>query len=262
MRRSSIRVRLERSRIRVYQIALLVRSRRRSRMEPDSHLIWHMRIIERGSLGKLGMVAFAVCSASSALAQSHSQTREGFVGSVGLGVGSATVTCANTCGGDRDNAPAGYLRLGGAATPHLILAGELNAWSRRRTESFSNSFIDPTTNQIVTEEQRATARLSVITVNAVAQWYPQPAGGFFVLGGLGVGRFQAHAESATLPLSYSAHTTALGYQVGTGYDIPLSGILSLTPYATYFAAGRGKLDSESDRVGANALHVGVGLTWH
>jgi hypothetical protein len=209
-----------------------------------------------------GVLAISAVSASSAFAQSRAQLREGPTGSVGFGLGSGAVTCADLCGGERQRAPSGYLRFGAAVTPHLVLAGELNAWSRKRTESFINSFVDPETNQLITKDGRVAARSTVMTLNAVAQWYPQSSGGFFVLGGLGIGRFDARAESKTIPLLYSAHTTALGYEVGAGYDIPLRTGLSLTPYATYFAAAPGEISGDSERVGANALQVGVGLTFY
>jgi outer membrane protein with beta-barrel domain len=214
-----------------------------------------------------GLLAISLVSSSSAIAQSPTQIRQGFTASAGLGFGSAELTCSDLCGGDRQRAPAGYLRLGRAVTPHLVLAGELNVWTRGVNESITNLFIDET-NQILTQEQqRITGRVALTTINAIAQWYPQTSGGFFVVGGAGVGRYQTHVESVGFD-DFSAHTTALGYQVGTGYDIRVTHALSVTPYATYFGVARAdigiepNIEGSSPRIGANALHVGLGLTWH
>src|ERR1044071_4744187 len=115
-----------------------------------------------------------------ALGQSKPQTRDGFTISFGFGSGSAGATCSG-CDTDRQSAPTAYLRLGGALRPNLILAGEINGWSK--TE----------------KEFGAEAEITILTVNAVVQWYPQPTRGFFVSGGVGAGSMAADVKIPSLP---------------------------------------------------------------
>ena len=104
-------------------------------------------------------VLIALCA--SVVDAQKPQTRNGFTISFGLGGGSAGATC-DDCSSDRQSAPSGYLRIGGALRQNLILAGEVNAWTKEYGE------------------QGVTADLTITTVNFVAQWYPQPTSGFFV----------------------------------------------------------------------------------
>ena len=80
-----------------------------------------------------GAAVMAVLVATPTLAQSKPQTRDGFTISFGLGGGSAGASCDN-CDSDRESAPSLYLRLGGALRPGLVLAGEINGWSKTKTE--------------------------------------------------------------------------------------------------------------------------------
>ena len=116
----------------------------------------------------LGAVVLAALVAAPAVAQSKPQTRDGFTISFGLGGGSAGSSC-DGCHNDRESAPSVYLRLGGALRPGLVLAGEINGWSKTKTEL------------------GVEGTLTIVTVNALVQWYPVPANGFFVSGGVGAG---------------------------------------------------------------------------
>jgi hypothetical protein len=180
--------------------------------------------------------------APSAMAQSHPQTRDGFTISFGLGAGSAGVTC-DGCDTNRETAPALYLRLGGAVRPNLIVGGETNGWSK------------------TTEDQGDKAIVTVVTINAIAQWYPETTGGFFIDGGLGVGSMNVEVKAPGLP-TLSDKTTGLGYQVGVGYDVRVRKNFSLTPYATYFGTAGGKTENTDAKIDANVIQVGLGFTWH
>jgi len=177
-----------------------------------------------------------------ALSQSKPQTRDGFTISFGFGGGTAGTTC-DLCDTDRESAPTGYLRIGGALRPNLILAGEANAWTKTKTE------------------QGIEADLTIATVNFLVQWYPQTTGGFFVSGGVGGGSMSLDVKLPSGP-TVSDHTNGLGYQAGAGYDIRLGRNFSLTPFATYFATAGGKLDSSGQKIDGNVFHVGLGFTWH
>jgi hypothetical protein len=193
-----------------------------------------MRIL----VGAVGLVALV---ALPALGQKP-QTRDGFTISFGFGSGSAGSTC-ELCDSDRESAPTGYLRIGGALRPGLILAGEANAWTKSKTE------------------QGVRGDLTIGTVNFLVQWYPQTSGGFFVSGGVGGGSMSLDIKLPNGP-TVSDHTNGLGYQAGAGYDIRLARNFSLTPFATYFATAGGKLDSSGQKIDGNVFHLGLGFTWH
>ena len=59
----------------------------------------------------------------------RAQMRSGFSFSVGVGGGSAQLTCDN-CSEDREGSVTGYLRAGGVIRPNFILAGEVNGWTK------------------------------------------------------------------------------------------------------------------------------------
>jgi hypothetical protein len=190
----------------------------------------------------LPALALSVLCASSALAQSRPQTREGFTASFGIGGGSAGITC-DGCESDRETAPALYLRLGGAYRPNLILGGEINGWSKKD------------------EDAGAEGTLTIVTINAIAQWYPQVTSGFFLDGGLGIGSLNVEASVPGLG-SISNRTSGLGYQVGAGYDLRLGTNFSLTPYATFFGTAGGKVEDTEEKLDANVIQVGLGFTFH
>jgi len=180
--------------------------------------------------------------ATSVRAQEKPQTRNGFTVSFGLGGGSAGVTCSG-CDNSRETSPSVYLRLGGAVRPNLVLAGEVNGWSKSSSdEGFDATF-------------------TIATVNFVAQWYPQPANGWFLSGGVGAGTIGTEIEVPGLG-KLSDNTSGFGYQLGTGYDIRVGSNFSLTPFATYFATVGGKADSGGTKIDGNVFHIGLGFTWH
>ncbi len=194
----------------------------------------------------LSGAAILVALSVSSLAAQKPQTRNGFTISFGLGGGSAGATCEG-CDSDRQSAPSGYLRIGGAVRQNLILAGEINGWSKEY------------------DEEGGTATLTIATVNFVAQWYPQPTNGFFLSAGVGTGSMGIDIKVPGFG-TLSDNTTGFGYQVGTGYDIRVGNNFSLTPFATYFATAGGKFDSNGFGSGAkvdgNVFHIGLGFTWH
>lgn len=193
----------------------------------------------------LRTIALTLLCASPLLAQGYPQRREGVTASFGLGIGSAGVTC-DGCDSDRETAPALFLRLGGAYRPNLILGGEIDAWTKSENDAGLGG----------------DARVTMATINFVAQWYPQPARGFFVNGGLGLGTIRTEVDLAGLPGTYSSHTTGLGYQVGTGWDLRIAPNISLTPYATLFGSAGGKVEDTDEKLDFNVAQIGIALTFH
>ena len=192
----------------------------------------------------LRSVALALLCTSPLLAQGDAPHRDGLSATIGLGIGSAGVTC-DECESDRETAPTLMLRIGGAYAPDLILGGELNAWSK-------SDVVDASGDE---------ARVRIATINAVAQWYPQLDGGFFVQAGVGVGTLRSQLVSDLSGVTTST-TTAVGYQVGAGWDIRVAPNISVTPYATFFGTAAGKVRNSDDRLDGNVAQVGVGLTLH
>jgi len=187
----------------------------------------------------IGTAAALVLLASPALAQGA--PRQGFTVSFGLGAGSAGFSYEGFSG-DRLAGPSGYLRLGGAVSPSLVIAGETHGWTRSEGSLTS----------------------SVGYLMAVAQWYPQPAGGFHLLGGLGFGAITETDDDATFGSELESFGGAL--QLGAGYDMRMSRNFSLTPYINFLALGGGepKIDGvgQGGSLSANVLQFGLGFTWH
>lgn len=171
-------------------------------------------------------------------AQSYPQIRSGMTFAAGLGAGSGDVTC-DGCEFDIKTGPTGFIRVGGALNSNLILAGQLNAWQRskdgeKRTFGF---------------------------VLATAQWYPYTPAGWYIEGGLGVGRVRIEED-----LTGELRSRSLSFMIGTGYDFRVASGFSLTPFLNLVSAtgDEAKLNgtSISERVGGNLVQFGLALTWH
>jgi hypothetical protein len=84
----------------------------------------------------------------------------------------------------------------------------------------------------------------------VIRFYTSGAGGFFLLGGLGVGSIRAEVSG------FGSDTeTGYGALVGLGYDIRVGNNVSLTPFWNGFAASTTSAD-------ANVGQLGLGVTIH
>jgi hypothetical protein len=187
----------------------------------------------------IGMAAALLLLASPAFAQSA--PRQGFTVSFGLGAGSAGFSYEGSTS-DRIAGPSGYLRLGGAITPGLVIAGESHGWMH--------------------SEGTVTSRVSYLL--AVAQWYPQVAGGFHLTGGLGMGMVN---EKDTDPsLGYDLESVGVAGHVGLGYDLRMSRNFSLTPYLNFLGMGGGEPKIDGAGLGgtlsANVVQFGLGFSWH
>jgi hypothetical protein len=189
----------------------------------------------------IGMAAALVLFASPALAQGASALRQGFPVSFGLGAGSAGFSYEGSSS-DRIAGPSGYLRLGGAVTPSLVIAGETHGWTHT--------------------EGSVTSRVGYLM--AVAQWYPQATGGFHLIGGLGAGMV---SESDTDPtFGYELESVGVAAQFGLGYDVRMSRSFSLNPYVNFLSMGGGEPKFNGAGLGgslsANVVQFGLGFSWH
>jgi hypothetical protein len=175
---------------------------------------------------------------ASASAQSNAQMRDGFTISFGLGGGSAALSCPGCGSTPRETGASGYLRLGGAMSQSLVLAAEMNGWSKA---------IDG-------------VDVRMGTLAGVAQWYPSVTNGFYVKGGLGMSSYAEEDPTA------KAEAIGLGYEFGTGYDIRMGRNFSLTPYVNFVGMANSDVKvggtSLNQKIGTTNMQYGLGFTWH
>ena len=171
----------------------------------------------------LSLAAITVSLAGNALGQ-HPQKRAGFWFSAGLGYGS--LGCQDC--GTREGGPSGNISLGGTLSQKVLLGASSNAW--------------------VKSESGTT--LTVRTLTAAIRFYPSATGGFFLIGGLGLGTVSANVSGFG-----SASETGAGALLGLGYDFRVGRNVSLTPYWNGFA-----MNSSSDN--ANVGQLGLAITVH
>jgi hypothetical protein len=188
----------------------------------------------------LGTAAALALIAAPAMAQG-AHARQGFTVSFGLGGGSAGISC-DDCSTDREGGVSGYLRLGGAVRPNLVIAAESHGWTK--------------------SEGSVTSQIGYLT--GVAQWYPAVSSGFHVVGGAGFGMLRL--DDTDPALGGTLESAGLAYQFGAGYDWRVGRNFSLTPYLNFLgmAGGEPKLDGTAlgGTLNANVLQFGLGFSWH
>jgi hypothetical protein len=167
----------------------------------------------------------AVASAAAAPSRGENRhPRRGFWISGGLGYGS--LGCDN-CGG-REGGLSGGLQLGGSLSQKVLLGGGTSGWTK----------------------DQGGATLSVGTLVALIRFYPSSTGGFFLLGGLGLGTIYAKVDG------FGDDTeTGGGALLGLGYDLRVGSNVSLTPFWNGFAVKTSNAD-------ANVGQIGLSVTVH
>ena len=155
----------------------------------------------------------------------NAQTREGFWFNLGLGVGS--LGCSD-CGDERETGATGGLALGGTISKQWLVGGFSNGWTKT---------VDGVT-------------ITAGTLVLGARFYPSPTGGFFLVGGIGIGRLDVE-----VPGFGSVGETGTGALLGLGYDVRLASNVSMTP----FWNGAAIKVSGGD---ANFGQLGIGITIH
>ncbi len=152
------------------------------------------------------------------------QTREGFWLNVGLGW--ASLGC-DGCD-DRLGGAAGALSMGGTLSEKWQLGGGVHVWTRSEDD----------------------VTLTVGLVSVLTKFYPSAAGGFHLMGGLGVASIDLEIGTE------SGRETGTGLILGLGYDIRIGRMVSLTPFWTGVAT---KYDGGGD---LNFGQLGLGLSIH
>jgi hypothetical protein len=150
--------------------------------------------------------------------------RRGLWFSGGLGWGS--LGCEDCSG--REGGLSGGIQLGGSVSPKFLLGAGTTGWTRN--------------------EDGVT--LTVGTVVALFRFYPSATGGFFLLGGLGLGTIHLAVDG------FGSDTeTGGGALLGLGYDIRIGESVSLSPFWNGFAARTSNAD-------ANVGQLGLSITLH
>ncbi|MBA3260264.1 MAG: outer membrane beta-barrel protein [Gemmatimonadales bacterium] len=178
-------------------------------------------------MSRFAIVVALVCLTAGSASAQRPQTRAGFWIGGGLGYGSFDLGC-DGCESDRESGVTALLAMGGTVSPSVLVGAELEGWGKE---------IDG-------------VDLSFGHLSGVMYWYPKPAAGFFLKGGIGVARLAVDAG----PLGDESDT-GVGLHGGVGYDFRVGRTLSLTPAAGIFWAS---LDAEN----ANVLHIGLSVTGH
>ncbi|MBK6781940.1 MAG: hypothetical protein IPG75_20760 [Gemmatimonadetes bacterium] len=184
------------------------------------------RMVGRSLVGLLlaGMIALPSPASTPA--------RSGIWFNAGMGYGS--LGC-DDCG-SREGSWSGGLALGGTLSQKVLLGVGTNGWTK----------------------SEGGATLTVGTVTAVIRFYPSRTGGFFLLGGLGLGTVHVSVDGFG-----SDSETGGGALVGLGYDFRIGRNVSFTPFWNGFRGAhrqrRRERGADRDR-GDGALGV-VGLAW-
>ena len=185
------------------------------------------------------IVALLVFCSSEALAQ-HPQVRTGFWIGFGFGYGSAAVSCDGCANADRQAAATGFLKMGGTLNDRILLGGEINVWTK------ASGAVETT----------------VGNTSFAVYFYPKPAAGWFVRGG--VGHALAVVDNAIG--GGNAQATGFGFVVGGGYDIRVGRNISITPVLNFYLGADGDLEDHGTTVETgmkhNVLEFGLGLTFH
>jgi len=188
----------------------------------------------------LGVLLLSLAAANAAVAQTKADgtpvRRQGLFFALGLGAGSTGFQCSG-CDSTRLSGGSGYLRLGGALSPHWLLGVEIDGWAN------GDDGVDK----------------ALANVALVASWYPSRTGGFFLK--FGVGGMGYSAESGSI----KAETMGGSGIVGIGYDVRLGRSFSLTPYVNWMASSNSTVKINGVEVpvieiNPNLVQVGLALS--
>lgn len=157
---------------------------------------------------------------------------------IGLAPGWGRFTC-EICEASRGAAISGYFRVGGTINPKFLVGLETDGWMRS---------VDEVSH-------------FMLGVAAELFFYPNPRKRLYYKAGVGILFYQADDGPGQVT------TQAFGPNLGAGYDIPVNGALSLTPFVSVFIASLGgdiNFNGEQFRSDGGLLlaQLGLGLTWH
>lgn len=155
--------------------------------------------------------------------EAQAPTRTGFFIGFGFGVGGLAIEEL-----DRETSIAGYFKIGGGLGDHVLLGAESSGWAK--------------------DEGGATVTSGALS--AMVYVYPNPAGGLFLQGGLGIATLGVEVDGVG-----SDTEGGLALTLGAGYDIGFGGRFGLTPY-TNFVFG------SYEDFSTNVFNFGLGVNWY
>ncbi len=163
-------------------------------------------------------------------------TRVGFFVGFGTGVGNEHFDPKTTGAGVSGSqyGPSLYLKLGGAASQSVIVGAEFFGWA------------DP----------ESTNGRAVGSVTFFGQFYPSPAGAFFIKGGLGLATVEENGSSTSGSL-FDDGNEVIGFSgvIGVGYDWRIGKNTSLVPTFDLYLQ-----DYSNFRV--RIVNIGIGVMFH
>jgi hypothetical protein len=192
-------------------------------------------------LTSIVLAAVIWCGMTSPLTgQSYSHGR-GFWVAGGAGMGYAKIECGSICNQDAAFAPVGVLQLGGTPSRKVMVALELSYWRH----------VADTTAQ------------DHGTGMAVIRYSPMAQTPLYIKVGAGVGRYGEERIPAT-GQRWALSGNGFTFQLGAGYEFPLSERLGVGPAISFVRAVGHK--SQRNRLPSNDVHgnwftLAAQVTW-
>jgi len=165
------------------------------------------------------------------LVEVHESDRRGFWGALGVGAGGEAYDLRDGAGYSGElYRPTVSLRLGGTPSQYVRLGGEILGWiddQGARTESISSFLF-------------------------ITQFYPAPTTGFYVKGGLGLGRHEVDFDNG-----FGVGDTGFAGLLGAGWEVRVGRRIYLNPavdLVQHRYTGRG-----GERYRERIVNFGVGV---
>jgi len=196
-------------------------------------------------MNRLLLIATALACFVTPVTAQNPNVRQGFWYGFGFGAGSGQIHC-EICNDQSGTDLTASMRAGGVLSKSWLLGAELDGWTNSQDIATRRSW----------------------SASAVALWYPWPAKGAYLKGGVG---FTGYSASDSLD---AFSTTSPGALIGLGYEWRVGKKYSINPYITYQHTLAGDLTLEhtedntvttavvADDVSVSSLQFGVGLVIH
>jgi hypothetical protein len=187
---------------------------------------------------------FATALAAAPLAaqrQSPPAGNSGLMLGGGAGLGWARVGC-RICDANRGHSLSASGHVGFALSPRIIFGGEVELWRQNSR---------PDQNRPATEW--------MMGYSAVMFWHPSARYPYYLKSGFGLVTYRIHDDTNTLTSS------ALGPQLGAGWEFPIASHVAVVPYANFLFASTGagvKFNGQQvlDHASLELFQFGVGLS--